>query len=72
MTHHCIHFVRFESTWDAHFWNAVRVFGHPDFLHRKWDQRARREIADCDTVIFAKGDERQPVSPFNYDDSAYQ
>ena len=65
------HFVRFDDNHGQQFWNAVRAFGPPHFLHRNWDQRARREIADGDTVVFAKGDENQPVSPFNGDDEYY-
>jgi hypothetical protein len=64
-----VHFVRFDNEWDAHYSNAVAVFGRPDFVHRHWDQRAQREIADVDTVVFAKGDADQRVCPYNYDDS---
>ncbi len=67
-----VHFVRFEGLHDQQFQNAVRIFGKPDFLHRHWDQRAQREIAKGDLVIFAKGSYRQPVVPFNGDDEAYQ
>lgn len=67
-----VHFVRFEGLHDQRFQNAVRVFGNPDFLHRHWDQRAKREISPGDIVVFAKGDHRQPVTPFNGDDEAYQ
>lgn len=67
-----LHFVRFSNLWDQHYSNAVRVFGRPDFLHRVWDTRARREIAAVDTVVFAKGDYDQSPSPFSHDDSAYQ
>ncbi len=67
-----VHFVRFEGLHDQRFQNAVRVFGKPDFLHRHWDQRAKREIGKGDIVVFAKGDHRQPVTPFNGDDEAYQ
>jgi hypothetical protein len=67
----CTHFVRFESLHDQRFQNAVQAFGPPDFLHRRWDQRARREIADGDVVVFAKGDADQPVAPFNANDEAY-
>ena len=70
-----VHFVGFKDPRtekaDERFWSAIRVFGWPDFYHRGWDTRARREIADGDTIIFAKGDEYQPPSQFNYDDSAY-
>ena len=47
-----VHFVGFR---DDRYWNAVRVWGEPDFIHRGWDLRARREIADSDTVVFATG-----------------
>lgn len=67
----CIHFVRFPSLSDQRFQNATLAFGPPDFLHRHWDQRARREIADGDLVVFAKGDADQPVVPFNGSDEVY-
>lgn len=68
----CTHFVRFDSLHDQRFQNACCAFGRPDFLHRHWDNRARREIADGDLVVFAKGDCNQPVVPFNANDEAYQ
>ena len=63
-----LHFVRFK---DDRFWNAVRVWGRPDFVHRFWDMRAVHEVMPGDVVIFADGDERQPPTPFAYDDSAF-
>lgn len=62
-----IHFVRFK---DDRYHNAVRVFGKPDFIHRFWDRRAADEIAEGDIVVFAEGDDTQPIVPFAYDDSA--
>ena len=47
-----LHFVAFR---DDRYWNAVRVFGRPDFVHRKWDLRANREIAPNDVLVFASG-----------------
>lgn len=61
----CLHFVGFR---DDRWWNAVRVFGRPDFVHPRWDMRARREIAENDMVVFADGDEFQTVSRFNAPD----
>lgn len=61
----CTHFVGFR---DDRFTSAVRVFGRPDFIHPRWDQRAAREIAPGDIVVFADGDESQPVSRFNAQD----
>lgn len=64
-----VHFVGFK---DDRVHNAVRVFGRPDFWHRRWDRRAVDEIAEGDVVVFATGDERSPVDPFAFDDSAMQ
>lgn len=64
-----LHFVRFK---DDRFYNAVKTFGPPDFIHRFWDRRAVDEIAPGDVVIFAEGDEMQPVNPISFDDSAFR
>lgn len=66
-----LHFVRFPDAYGPHYQNAVRVFGLPDFMHRLWDQRARREIAEGDIIVFAKGDADQPVSVVNGNDEHY-
>lgn len=66
-----LHFVRFDR-FDQRFSNAVAVFGKPDFLHRIWDLRARREIMDGDVIVFAKGGSDQTFSPFNGDDEYYE
>jgi hypothetical protein len=66
-----VHFVRFTKLYDQTWYNAVRIWGQPDFVHRGWDSRAQREIAEGDTIVFAKGDSNQPLSPYVYDDSAY-
>lgn len=68
----CLHFVRFDGPNDQRLQGAVRVFGCPDFYHRLWDQRAKREIAAGDTIVFAKGDIDQAVTSFNGDDEAFQ
>lgn len=69
-----VHFVGFKDPRrdkDERYYNAVKVFGPPDFLHRGWDRRARREIMDGDTIVFAKGDERQELSLYSFDDSDF-
>ncbi|PZU95643.1 MAG: hypothetical protein DI527_00595 [Chelatococcus sp.] len=60
-----MHFVGFR---DDRWWNALRVFGRPDFVHPKWDQRARREIAPGDVIVFAESDEPAPPSRLNAPD----
>ena len=65
-----VHFVRF-ARFDQHYWNAVSVWGAPDFMHLLWDRRSQREMDDGDTVVFAKGDFDQPFSYRNGDDESY-
>ena len=56
------HFVGFRGD---EYLRARRVFGPPDFIHQRWDRRARREIADGDLVLFNRGDAQQVPSAFN-------
>lgn len=63
-----LHFVGFK---DDRYWNAVKTFGKPDFVHRFWDYRAVCEIAPIDVVIFADGDDSQKIREYTYDDSAF-
>lgn len=60
-----LHFVGFRG---EEYISAVRVWGKPGFIHRRWDQRAKREIHPSDTIIFAKGDEYDEPSEFNGQD----
>lgn len=57
-----VHFVGFRGD---EYGRACRIFGRPDFIHIRWDRRARREIAPADVVVFAKGGADQPPSQFN-------
>jgi hypothetical protein len=61
----CVHYVGFR---DDRYWSAYRIFGGPRVIHRWWDQRAKREIADCDTVIFADGEWTQEPRKYNAPD----
>lgn len=63
------HFVGFK---DDRVFNALKVFGPPDFWHRHWDYRAVDEVMEGDTVIFATGDDNEPPYRFAFDDSANQ
>ena len=60
-----LHFVGFRGD---EWWSAVKIFGKPDFIHPKWDSRARREIAEGDVLVFATGDFDQPVAKHNATD----
>lgn len=61
----CVHFVGFRGD---EYTSAVRAFGEPDFIHRGWDKRAQREIADGDLIVFAQGDANQTPRDRSYDD----
>lgn len=60
-----VHFVGFRGD---EYTSAVRAFGPPDFIHRGWDLRARREIADGDTIVFATGNASQEPRVKSFDD----
>jgi hypothetical protein len=62
---HALHFVGFRGN---EFTTACLVWGRPDFIHRGWDLRARREIAPGDTIVFAKGDAEQTPRPMSFND----
>lgn len=63
----CVHFVGFKGD---EYVSAVRVFGKPDFIHRKNDLRLvfGGELAPHDTVVYANGSEKA-VCLFSVDDS---
>ncbi|MGB7373832.1 hypothetical protein [Pontixanthobacter sp.] len=55
-----LHFVGFR---DDRYWNAVRIWGHPDMIHMTWDIYAANDVAPDDLVIFANADwDRKPRS----------
>jgi len=66
--HDVVHFVGFK---DDRWWNAVKTFGRPDFVHRFWDARAVAEVMPGDVVVFADGDSTKHPVTHAYDDSAY-
>jgi hypothetical protein len=46
-----VHFVGFRGD---EYTRACRIWGKPHYVHYVWDRRAQRDIAPCDTVVFAK------------------
>lgn len=60
-----LHFVWFRGD---EYPRAVRIWGVPDFIHRGWDRRARREIMAGDTVVFARGEFDQQPADRNFND----
>ena len=54
-----VHYVGFR---DDRYWSAFRVFGGPRMIHRRWDRYAVAEIGPGDVVVFAEGDDTQPVA----------
>jgi len=58
----CVHYIGFRGD---EFARARKLFGGPAFIHRRWDARARRDIGPDDVVVFAQGDEAQPLAKSN-------
>jgi len=67
---HFIGVVHPDQGKDAHFEAARRVFGAPDFIHRRYDARAVAEIMPGDTVVFHASVDPSHVNPHAFDDSA--
>jgi hypothetical protein len=62
-----VHFVGFRDS--TQFQRAVAVFGQPDFIHRRWDVRAKQEIVGSDIAVFATGAVTDRASHPSFDDS---
>jgi hypothetical protein len=65
VTVRCVHYVGFC---DDRYWNAFRIWGGPRIIHRWWDKRAQRDIAEGDVIIFATGDWQQSPRHYNAPD----
>ncbi|MET3648047.1 hypothetical protein [Phyllobacterium ifriqiyense] len=61
----CVHFVGFKGD---EYHSAVKAFGPPHFIHRGWDLRAQREIADGDLIVFAAGSADQAPRRKSFND----
>lgn len=63
-----VHFVGFR---DDRWWNAVKVWGFPDFVHPRWDVRAAQggERDAADVFVFAAGSDADTPNPHSWDDS---
>ena len=62
-----VHFIGFR---DDRYWNAVRIWGQPDFVHITFDRYAAQDIAPWDVAVFAEGDWHQEPRSFNGPDLA--
>lgn len=65
-----VHFIGFKPTDTDRIANAIRIWGKPDFVHQKWDHRAKSEILNGDVAVFAKGgaDEDPVFYPYTQDE----
>ena len=62
-----VHFIGFKG---EEFHSAVKVFGKPDFIHRRWDFRAKQEASDpTDTIVFARWDDTREPEFRSFNDS---
>ena len=60
-----IHFVGFRG---EEYWSAVKVWGLPDFYHRGYDNRMRREVWNGDLIVFANACEKRGRQWHSYPD----
>ena len=66
-----IHFVGFTTT--GQLYRAEQVFGKADFIHRRWDVRARfggDADHENDVFVFATGQFSDTPTPYSIDDSS--
>lgn len=67
----CVHFIGFKP-YTQDWWSAIKIWGPPDFIHRKWDERAAfgGEIDwENDILVFAGKERESVVHSFSVDDS---
>lgn len=64
-----VHFIGFKDSTQFH--RAITVFGTPDFIHRKWDVRARQEVVKGDVAVFATGNVTDTAVHPSFDDSSF-
>lgn len=62
---HCVHFVGFRGD---EFHRAVKVWGHPDFIHRGHDHRMYGDVDDGDTIVFGPKADPDYICPFSDQD----
>lgn len=65
----CVHFIGFKTS--CEFQAARRIWGDPDFVHRRWDVRAQQEVVDGDFAVFANGVEKNAPAHPSFDDSVH-
>ena len=61
-----IHFVGFRT--DREYSAAVRVWGHPDFIHMWHDRRMYGDIGGSDTVVLASKGKDDPHPQYSWQD----
>lgn len=62
-----VHFVGFRA--DSEYWNAVAIWGKPDFIHLTHDHRMYGDIdTERDTVVFGSKAREDKISPFSWQD----
>ena len=65
-----VHFVNWTNP--EQYWNAVRIWGKPDFVHRYWDSRVKGgEYHPNDTLIFFTGTESDTPRDPAFNDSEH-
>lgn len=59
------HFIGFRG---EEYWNAVKVFGLPDFIHMWHDNRMYGDVGEEDILIFASKANPNHISKYSWQD----
>ena len=60
-----IHFIGFRG---EEYWNAVKVFGPPDFIHLIHDRRMYGDVGPDDILVFAYKADPDQISKYSWQD----
>lgn len=61
-----VHFIGFRD--DQSYWNAVKVFGPPDFIHMWHDNRMYGDVGEGDVLVFAAKAHPNVISQYSWQD----
>jgi hypothetical protein len=61
-----IHFVGFRK--DQEYWNAVSIWGKPDFIHLIHDHRLYGDLGDQDILILGSKGTDKPDPKYSWQD----
>jgi len=61
-----VHFIGFRD--DRSYWNAVKAFGKPDFIHLIHDHRMYGDVGEEDLLVFGPKAHPDTISQYSWQD----